>query len=70
MIMLISLVDNLTKLRMGADCITFPDIGHRSGQYTFLMSQSIFFSFIFDCELLLWFIQLFIFLKWLCLLDK
>ena len=40
MIMLISLVGTLTQIRMEADCIIFPGMGSRRGQYAFLMSQS------------------------------
>ena len=43
MIMLISLVGTLTQIRVGAGCIKFPGMGSRSGQYTFLTSQSRFF---------------------------
>ena len=40
MSILIILVGTLTQIRMGLDCITFPGIGPRRGQYAFLMSKT------------------------------
>ena len=43
MIMLISSVSTLTRIKMREGYITFPGMGSRRGQYAFLMSQSRFF---------------------------
>ena len=40
MSILIILVGTLTRIRMGLGCITFPGIGPRRGQYSFLICQN------------------------------
>ena len=40
MVIILVHVDTMTQLRMRVGCIIFPGMGHRRGQYAFLMSKS------------------------------
>ena len=65
----IILVGALTQIRMGLGCVTFPGIRSRRGQYAFLMSKSRMLMHFKPLIIVLVF-QPFIFLKWVCQLDR